>query len=85
LRSVTVPLGARSRGLPLASNPSITWTLPRNGMTFPAGASSDSLPRSTSCIAAVPVIALVIEAIHTTVSGVIEAGLPISRTPKAPS
>jgi hypothetical protein len=43
------------------------------------------LPRSTSCIAAVAVIALVIEAIQTTVSSVIGAALPISRWPKAPS
>src|SRR5262249_15298867 len=41
--------------------------------------------RSTSCMAAVAVIALVIEAIHTTVSSVIGASLPSSRRPTAPS
>ena len=35
------------------------------------GVSSDSLPRSTCCMAQAPVIALVIEAIQTTVSAVI--------------
>jgi len=43
------------------------------------------LPRSTSCIAAVVVMALVMEAIHTTVSSAIGACLPISRVPNAPS
>jgi hypothetical protein len=53
--------------------------------TTGGGPPRESLPRSTSCIAAAPVIAFVIEAIHTTVSRVIGAGLPISRWPKAPS
>ena len=42
-----------------------------------AGASSESLPRSTSCMAAAPVIALVIEAIQITLS--------CASTPAAPS
>src|SRR5262249_5325556 len=56
-----------------------------SGTTLLAGPSSSSLPLSTSCIAAVPVMAFVIDAIHTTVSSVIEASLPSSRLPKAPS
>src|SRR5262245_60758847 len=54
-------------------------------MTDRAGASSASLPRSTSCMAAAPVTALVIEAIHITVSAVMSAGWPSTRLPKAPS
>ena len=54
-------------------------------MTDLAGASSSSLPRSTSCMAAAPVIALVIEAIHATVSGVMSAGSPSTRLPKPAS
>jgi hypothetical protein len=50
------------------------------------GASSASLPCSTSCIAATEVIALVMDAMRKTVSGVIAAA-PGSgaRGPKAPS
>ena len=77
--------GARSRGLPAASKPSSTFTAPSSGSTSLAARSSTSLPRSTSCMAAVAVIAFVIEAIQTTVSGVIGAGLPSSRQPNAPS
>jgi hypothetical protein len=43
------------------------------------------LPRSTSCIAAVEVIALVIEAIQKTVSAVIAAPSGSTRRPNAPS
>ncbi len=84
-RSVIGRFGARSRGLPAASKPSSTRAAPSSGTTSAAGRSRESLPRSTSCMAAAAVIALVIEAIHTTVSRVIGAGLPISRWPKAPS
>jgi hypothetical protein len=50
-----------------------------------AGRSRESLPCSTSCIAAAPVMALVMDAIQTTVSTVMAASLPSSRLPKAPS
>jgi hypothetical protein len=43
--------------------------------------SSDSLPRSTCCIAQAPVTALVIEAIQTTVSAVIGSPVLRSRLP----
>ena len=46
------------------------------------GASSDSRPCSTSCIAAAPVTAFVIEAIQPTVSGVIAAPSRSARRPK---
>ena len=78
-------LGARRRGLPAGSKPSSTLALARSGTTSLAGRSRPSLPRSTSCMTAVAVIALVIEAIHTTVSGAIGASLPSSRLPNAPS
>ena len=65
--------GARSFGAPVPSYPSKTCTLPRSGRTVLIGASSESLPRSTSCIAQTPVTAFVIEAIQTTVSAVMEA------------
>jgi len=51
---------------------------------LPIGSSSASLPCSTSCIAAVAVIALVIEAIQNTLSRLIGSGLPRSRFPNAP-
>ena len=82
--SVIGRLGARSRGLS-PSQPSSTLACASSGTTELAGASRLSLPFSTSCIAAVPVIALVIDAIHTMVSTVMGAFLPISRVPKAPS
>jgi len=78
-------LGARSRGWPAGSNPSSTLADNRAGTTSLAGRSRLSLPRSTSCMAAVPVMALVIDAIQTTESTVIGASLPSSRLPKAPS
>ena len=78
-------LALRVLGLPSASKPSSTPTSPSAGITALAGASSESLPRSTSCMAAAPVTALVIEAIHTTVSGVISAASPSIRLPKPPS
>src|SRR5207253_6612191 len=62
-----------------------TCAFARPGASWLAGASRASLPRSTSCMAAVAVMALVIEAIHTTVSSVMGASLPSSRRPKAPS
>ena len=78
-------LGARSRGFPAASKPSSTLAAASSGTISLAGRSRLSLPRSTSCIAAVAVIALVMDAIQTTESSVMGAGLPRSRLPKAPS
>jgi hypothetical protein len=49
------------------------------------GSSSWSLPCSTSCIAAVAVRALVIDAIQNTESAVISVHLARSRLPNAPS
>ena len=49
-----------------------------------AGSSRESLPCSTICMAANPVTALVIDAIHITVSGVIAVPDPRTRLPKAP-
>ena len=77
--------GSRRRGFPAASKPSSTLAAPISGTTSRAGWSRLSLPFSTSCMAAVPVIAFVIEAIHTMVSWVMGASLPISRLPNAPS
>ena len=49
------------------------------------GASSASLPCSTSCIAATEVMALVIEAMRKTLSSVIGSGWSSARRPNAPS
>jgi hypothetical protein len=54
------------------------------GSTSLTGASSDSLPASTCCIAAVVVIALVIDAIQKIVSWVIAGPPGSARVPKAP-
>ncbi|MGY4354934.1 hypothetical protein ACVW0J_001427 [Bradyrhizobium sp. i1.7.7] len=77
------PFAGRSFGSPLASKPSSTCGLARSGSTEPIGASSDSLPCSTSCIAPAEVTALVIEAIQNTLSSVIASGLDRSRLPNA--
>jgi len=50
-----------------------------------AGVSKFNLPRSTCCMAAAPVKALVMEAIQTMVSIVIGLSVPTWRLPKAPS
>src|SRR3979411_1845765 len=47
-------LALRVLGLPAESKPSSTPTSPSWGITSLAGASSLSLPRATSCMAAVP-------------------------------
>ena len=83
-RSVIGFFAARSFGSPLASKPSSTWGEARSGSTLPIGASSESLPCSTSCMAAAPVMALVIEAIQNTLSGVMASSLDRSRLPNAP-
>ena len=49
----------------------------------PTGLSRSTLPCSTSCIAAVPVIALVMDAIQTTVSGVIRVDWRVVTLPEA--
>ena len=85
MRVVTARLGARSLGLPSASKPSRTWALPISGAYFSAGASRSSLPSSTSCRTAVPVIALVVEKIANTESVVMSASWPRTRLPAAPS
>ena len=84
-RSVIGRLAGRSRGEPSAAKPSSTCTLPSSGSTVAIGPSSDSLPCSTSCMAQAPVMALVIEAIQTTVSAVIGAPEVVSRTPEPPA
>ena len=61
-------LGARVTGLPDASKPVSTRASPTCGTMVLTGWSSSSLPCSTSCIAAVAVTALVIEAIRKTLS-----------------
>ena len=55
------------------------------GAHFEIGLVRSSLPCSTSCMAAVPVIALVMEAMLKTVSAVMAAAPPSARTPNAPS
>ena len=54
-------------------------------MTALAGPSSSSFPCSTSCMAAAPVTALVMDAIQPTVSGVMAVPLPTARSPNPPS
>ena len=81
--SVMTPFALRSFGRPSAVQPSMTGTSPSAGSTSAAGASRESLPCSTNCIAATPVSGLVIDAIHITVSVVMAAPLPSSRSPKA--
>jgi len=61
----------------------MTRAAPTWGTISRAGWSRLSFPFSTSCMAAVAVMAFVMEAIHTTVSRVMGAGLPSSRTPNA--
>jgi hypothetical protein len=73
---------ARSFGKPLSSKPSNTCDA-TSGSSVPIGASSESLPCSTNCIAPVAVTALVIEAIQNTLSGVIASALPRARLPNA--
>ena len=84
-RNVTAQVGARNMGSPLLSKPSSTCALASHGIISEAGASRSSLPCSTNCIAAAPVIALVIEKIAPTVSVVIATPVPIVRSPAAPS
>ena len=82
---MTGPLGSRSRGAPPASKPSSTFTFLITGSTSPIGWSRPIRPSSTSCMAAVPVTALVIEAMRNTELSVIGSGLSTVRRPKAPS
>ena len=82
---MTGRFGGRRMGSPLPAKPSSTWTSPRNGQTSPAGPSRLRRPRSTCCMATAPVIAFVMEAIHTTVSLVIGAPVSVLRSPNAPS
>jgi hypothetical protein len=78
-------LAGRVLGWPLASKPSSTCAAAMSGTIFAAGASRSSLPCSTSCMAPAAVMALVIDAIHMTVSTLIGAGWPSTRLPNAPS
>jgi hypothetical protein len=82
---VTGRLGARRIGSPAASKPSITFSVPIPGAYWLAGASRSSLPSSTSCSAAVAVIALVVENSAKTSSVVMAVSPSIRRTPAAPS
>jgi hypothetical protein len=77
-------LVGRSTGSPEGPNPVSTCGAESSGRTSAIGTSSVSLPCSTSCIAAVEVIAFVIEAIQNTVSVVIAAPSGRARRPKAP-
>ena len=79
------PLAGRTFGAPAASKPSRTVGEPSVGSMLGTGPSSVSLPCSTSCMAATVAIALVMEAMRKTVSGVIPAGWSSPRTPNAPS
>jgi hypothetical protein len=74
----------RNFGSPALSNPSSTLTAASSGSTSRIGRSSASLPRSTSCMAAVDVIALVMEAIQNNVSTVMAAPDGSARLPNAP-
>ena len=84
-RSVIGRLGGLSLGLPSASKPSSTCAAESSETTSLIGLSRLSLPCSTSCMAAVEVTALVIEAIQNIVSGVIAVPVVRLRLPKAPS
>ena len=75
------PRAGRVFGLPSASKPSSTIGFANSGSMALMGASSDSLPRSICCMAQAPVIALVIEAIQTTVSAVIGSPEGSARLP----
>ena len=81
---MTAVRAGRSSGLPSGAKPSSTRGAASAGSSAPNGASSDSLPCSTSIMAATEVIALVMEAIQNTVSVVIAALPPASRRPAAP-
>ena len=74
----------RVRGLPSSSN--LRGPERRRAARSPRtpAASRSSRPCSTSCIAAAPVIALVIDAIQPTVSGVISSPPPATRSPNPP-
>ena len=63
---MTGAFGLRSRGAPSASNPSSTFTSLTTGNRSPIGCSRPMRPCSTSCMAAVPVTALVIDAMRNT-------------------
>ena len=76
-RSVIGRLGGRVLTAPSAPMLTSTCLSAISGTISAAGASSESLPRSTSCMTAAPVIALVIEAIQSTLS--------CASTPAAPS
>src|ERR1700722_10538836 len=58
-RSVMAFFAGRSFGSPLASKPSSTCGAARSGNTLPIGSSSESVPRSTRCMPAGVVSALV--------------------------
>ena len=77
-------LAGRNLGSPEGSKPSSTCGDASSGSTSAIGRSSASLPCSTSCIAAVDVIAFVIEAIQNTVSVVIADPSGSARRPNAP-
>jgi hypothetical protein len=81
---VAVVRGSRSTGSS-PSQPSSTLSSAHSGRISATGVSRLMLPFSTSCMAAVDVTALVIDAIRNTVSSVIGAGSPRARTPDAPS
>ena len=75
----------RSCGTPFASKPVRTWADPSVGSMLPAGSSSFSVPRSTSCSAATDVSSLTIEAMRKTVSVDMRDAVAMSRRPNAPS
>ena len=78
-------LGSRSRGVPSRWNPSNTFASFTTGNRSPIGCSRPIRPFPTSCMAAVPVTALVIDAMRNTESRVIASVLSTARYPKAPS
>src|SRR4051794_5076823 len=83
-RSVIGRLASRSFGEPSGPKPSNTFGAANSGNSRPTGSSRSSLPTSTSCMAAVAVIAFVMDAIQNTVSTVIGSVSVISRRPKRP-
>ncbi len=85
LRKVRYSRASRSCGAPLASKPVRRRGDASIGSILPAGSSSFSLPRSTSCIAATEVSSFTMEAMRKIVSVVMRASAAEPREPIAPS
>ena len=77
-------VAGRVTGSPSPSNPSSTCGSAKSASTSPASPSRVSAPRSTCCMAAALANTFVIEWMLPTVSTVIGAPDPSSRSPAAP-